>query len=404
MNQKVPLLNLQEQYRQIGSELEQAVVGVLRSGNYILGEYGSRLERDVAEVCGTKHGIGVANGTDALVLALWALDIGPGDEVITTPFTFAATVEAIMIRGAKPVFVDVDAQSFNIQPAQIEQAITSKTKAILPVHLYGQPAHMEPIMSIAKRFGLRVVEDNAQAIGALYKEQPTGSFGDLACISFYPTKNLGAVGDAGMVVTNDEALADRLKTLRAHGSRRRYHHDELGVNSRLDEVQAAALCAKLPYLQVWNQKRHNVATLYERALRDCPNIVTPAVSLPGFAPSAAASQVRHVWHQYTVRVIDKAGASGALREHVIKELNQRGIGSMCYYPVPLHLQKAFETYGYKRGDFPVTERISDEVLSLPMYPELTDEQIAYVGESLKQIMAETPAVVPSSAARPTLIS
>lgn len=404
MNQKVPLLNLQEQYRQIGTELEQAVVGVLRSGNYILGEYGSRLERDVAEVCGTKHGIGVANGTDALVLALWALDIGPGDEVITTPFTFAATVEAIMIRGAKPVFVDVDAYSFNIQPKLIEQAVTPKTKAVLPVHLYGQPAHMDPILSIAKRFGLRVIEDNAQAIGALYKEKPAGSFGDLACISFYPTKNLGACGDAGMIVTSDDALAERLRTLRAHGSRRRYYHEELGVNSRLDEMQAAALCTKLPYLQVWNQKRHNVATLYERALRNCPNIVTPAIGLPGVAPAIAASQVRHVWHQYTIRVIDRDGNSAALREHVIKELGQRGIGSMCYYPVPLHLQKAFECYGYKKGDFPVTERISDQVLSLPMYPELTDEQIAYVGESLKQIMAEVPAFAPASVARPTLIS
>lgn len=248
MSNNIPIFSAKEQYPQIAADLEAAVLEVLRSGNYIMGQKNKTLEQQIAKLCGAKHGVGVANGTDALILALWALDIGPGDEVITTPFTFAATIEAIAMRGAKPVFVDVDEKTFNIDPKAIQRVITPKAKAIIPVHLYGQSSDMDPIMDLADRYALKIVEDNAQAIGATYKGKPTGSFGDAACISFYPTKNLGACGDAGMIVTSNDQLAERLRCLRAHGSKQRYFHEELGVNSRLDEIQAAILLTKLRHL------------------------------------------------------------------------------------------------------------------------------------------------------------
>lgn len=291
-NPSIPILDLKEQYKQVGNSIESKVIEILRSGHYILGKYGAELEEEVAAFCGVRFGVAVANGTDALILALWSLDIGPGDEVITPPFTFAATAEAIALRGAKPVFVDVDPITFNIRPDLIEAAITERTKAILPVHLYGQPANMEAICAIAEKHGLRIVEDNAQGIGASRKGHPTGSWGDLACISFYPTKNLGAAGDAGMIVTDNEDLARRLKVLRAHGSAVRYFHDELGVNSRLDEIQAAVLLTKLPFLRQWNSQRNTVARWYEECLRNTPGIILPVIN---------ADNV-HAWHQYTVRV------------------------------------------------------------------------------------------------------
>ncbi len=390
MTQSIPILNLQAQYETIQEELESTVLQVLRSGNYILGKYVSTLEKQVAELSGVAHGIGVANGTDALMLALWGLDIGPGDEVITTPFTFAATVEAIVMRGATPVFVDIDAHSYNIDPALIEAAITSKTKAIMPVHLYGLPSHMEPICAIAKKHGLKVIEDNAQGIGATYKGQPTGSFGDVACTSFYPTKNLGAAGDAGMIVSKDDIAAERIRAIRAHGMRRRYYHDELGVNSRLDELQAATLVVKLPYLKQWNDRRAHLASIYDNSLRNCPGLITPSVSLAGGVRDGARKDVQHVYHQYTVRVLASDQAQtleNPNRDKLVARLTERGIGSMCYYPVPLHVQKAFENLGYKMGDFPISEQLSREVLSLPMYPELTDEQVNTVGEVITEIMA-----------------
>ena len=375
--QRIPVLDLQKQYEQIAEELEERVLKVVRSGNYILGQNVSQLESALARLCACEHGIGVANGTDALVLALWALDIGPGDEVITPPFTFAATAEATAIRGAKPVFVDVDPLTFNLNPRLIEAAITPRTRAIMPVHLYGQPADMHPILEIANRHGLKVIEDNAQAIGANYRGQPTGSLGDLACISFYPTKNLGAAGDAGMLVTGHAQVAERLRVLRAHGCRTRYFHDELGVNSRLDEIQAAVLITKLPHLAGWNEKRRAVAAWYGEALAGCQNLLAPTVA-PG---------VTHVWHQYTVRIVDQRGHGPApLRDSVKQELAARGIDSMCYYPLPLHLQPAFASLGYKPGDFPVAEALSREVLSLPMYPELTREQVLRVVKALKEIL------------------
>lgn len=374
----VPMLDLKAQYRSIGSEMEEMVLGVLRSGNYILGDCVQRLENAVASVCGTKYGIGVANGTDALLLCLWAANVGPGDEVITPAFTFAATAEAIALRGARPVFVDVDETTFNMNPEALKRAITTKTKAIIPVHLYGQPAEMEPIITLAERFGLIVIEDNAQAIGGSYKGKPTGSFGHMAAISFYPTKNLGAAGDAGMVVTNDEKLALRIRRLRAHGSQKRYYHEELGVNSRLDELQAAVLLAKLPKLREWNSKRNEIARWYTQALKHIPGIKTPEVML----------RCTHVFHQYTICVQSAAAPPGQapLRDRVAAELSKRGISSMIYYPVPLHKQAAFAGYGHNPAELAISETLANQVLSLPMYPELEQWQVKVVASALEEIM------------------
>ncbi|PWU03670.1 MAG: hypothetical protein C5B53_00165 [Candidatus Melainabacteria bacterium] len=391
MSEQIPVLNLKEQYQQFQSQLEEAVLNVLRSGRYILGDNGVRLEGQIAALSGCRHGIGVANGTDALNLALWALDIEAGDEVITTPFTFAATVEAIAFRRAKPVFVDIDPVTYNIDASLIEKAITPRTKAIMPVHLFGLPADMDTILALADKYSLKVIEDNAQAIGATYRNRPTGSLSHLACISFYPTKNLGACGDAGMVVTNDDALAERLRVLRAHGMRKRYYHDELGVNSRLDEVQAVILLSKLPYLAKWNARRREVAELYDKALVGCPNIVPPKVSF---------SDREHVWHQYTIRVKDGAAqssngsASRHAREIVMDKLAKQGVGSMCYYPVPLHTQTAFKEYGYRQGDFPIAEAVASQVLSLPMYPELTEAQVNQVAITLKEVVQDGAGFAP----------
>lgn len=371
---RIPVLDLQRQYRAIGPELEAAVVSVLRSGNYILGKHNADLESRVAALCGCPHGVGVANGTDALTLALWALDIGPGDEVLTPPFTFAATVEAISLRGARPVFVDVDPRTFTIDASQIEAKITARTRAILPVHLYGHPADMGAIQAIARRHNLKVIEDNAQAIGAAIDGLPTGSFGDAACISFYPTKNLGAAGDAGMVVSPHASIAERLRTLRAHGSKVRYFHEELGVNSRLDEVQAAVLSVKLAYLADWNARRRQVAALYGKHMKGLAGVILPT----------HADNISHVWHQYTIRVL---GRDGARRDRVKAALAEGGVDSMCYYPVPLHMQPAFAYLGYARGDFPVSETLAAEVLSLPMYPELSEEEIVHISSVLARVMA-----------------
>ncbi len=379
--QEVPILNLKEQYASIAHDLEQTVLSVLRSGNYILGQYCTKLESEIASLCQTKYAIGVANGTDALILALWSLDIGPGDEVITPPFTFAATAEAISLRGAKPVFVDVDLNTFNIDVSKIEKAITNKTKAIMPVHLYGQPADMQPILALAKKYNLHIIEDNAQALGATYRGKPTGCFGDLACISFYPTKNLGACGDAGMIVTNSEELANRLRALRTHGGSRRYFHDELGVNSRLDELQAAVLATKLPLLKSWNDKRNEIAGWYNKILQNNASLITPHPT----------TDTAHVWHQYTVRIPNQNAnsAPATTRDLVMEKLKERAIGSMCYYPLPLHIQPAFAYLGYKHGEFPVAEKLASEVLSLPMYPELTDEQVNYVASNLLEVLPAT---------------
>jgi dTDP-4-amino-4,6-dideoxygalactose transaminase len=367
MTTTVPVLDLQAQYQSIKDEIDEAVLDVMASGYFVLGPNVKALEAEVAEYVGCRHGIGVASGTDALRLSLEALEIGPGDEVITTPFTFVATANTISHASARPVFVDIDPRTFNIAPAQIEAAITKRTRAILPVHLYGQPAEMAAIMDIARRHNLYVIEDCAQAIGAEDGGRRVGTFGDLACFSFYPTKNLGAFGDAGMVTTNDPELAERVTVLRQQGSKTRYYHDVLGFNSRLDEMQAALLRVKLRYLDDWQSRRGQIAARYDELLGEL-DVETPFVR-PG---------VTHVYHQYTIRV--------ARRDDLIEFLRERGVGSMIYYPLPLHLQKMYHDLGYSEGSLPVTERAGREVLSLPMYPELTDEQVQRVVDTIGEFV------------------
>jgi dTDP-4-amino-4,6-dideoxygalactose transaminase len=367
MTATVPVLDLKAQYQSIKDEIDEAVLGVMESGYFVLGPNVKALEAEVAEYVGCQHGVGVASGTDALRLSLEALDIGPGDEVITTPFTFVATANTISHAGARPVFVDIDPRTFNIVPAQIEAAITERTKAIVPVHLYGQPAEMDAIIDIARRHNLYVIEDCAQAIGAEDDGRRVGTFGDLACFSFYPTKNLGAFGDAGMVTTNDPDLAERVTVLRQQGSRTRYYHDVLGFNSRLDEMQAALLRVKLRRLDDWQSRRGQIAVRYDAGLGEL-DVETPFVR-PG---------VTHVYHQYTIRV--------ARRDELIEFLRERDVGSMIYYPLPLHLQKMYHDLDYAEGSLPVSESAGREVLSLPIYPELTDEQVRTVVDTIGEFL------------------
>lgn len=351
----IPILDLKAQYASIEKEVDEAIKRVLRSGQFILGPEVEALEKEVAALCGCKFGIGVASGTDSLRLTLVALEIGPGDEVITTPFTFIATASCILHCGATPVFVDIDPRTFNIDPDKIEKAITKKTKAIIPVHLYGQPAEMDKIMAIARAYNLYVIEDAAQAIGARYKGKPVGQFGIAGCLSFFPTKNLGAYGDGGMVVTNDADLAERIDILRKHGSKKKYNAEMLGFNSRLDEIQAAILRVKFRYLEEWTQARRRIAYRYNEGLKHLP-IITPLES----------PDVYHIYHQYTIRIKE--------RDSLMSYLKDVGIATMVYYPVPIHLQKLFDFLPYKEGDFTEAETASNEVLSLPMYPELPVER------------------------------
>ncbi|MGC9057362.1 MAG: DegT/DnrJ/EryC1/StrS family aminotransferase [Candidatus Saccharicenans sp.] len=351
----IPILDLKAQYASIEKEIDEAIKKVLRSGQFILGPEVEALEKEVASLCGCKYGIGVASGTDALRLTLKALEIGPGDEVITTPFTFIATASCILHCGAKPVFVDIDPKTYNIDPDKIKPAITKKTKAIIPVHLYGQPADMDKIMAIAKAYNLYIIEDAAQAIGAKYKGKPVGQFGIAGCLSFFPTKNLGAYGDGGMVVTNDVGLAEKIDVLRKHGSKKKYQAEILGFNSRLDEVQAAILRVKLKYLDKWNEARRCIAYRYNEKLKELPVII------PYESPD-----VYHIYHQYTIRT-DK-------RDNLMQYLKESGISTAIYYPVPIHLQKLFANLGYKNGDFKESEIASAQVLSLPLYPELHKEE------------------------------
>jgi len=352
----IPILDLTKQYEQIQAEVEKTVLEVLKSGQYICGKHNKALQEEMAAFCGAKRAIAMNSGTDALHLALRALDIGAGDEVITTAFTFVATTEAIGIVGATPIFADIDPNTFNIDYKELEKKITPKTKAIIPVHLYGQPADMVEIMKIAKKYNLYVIEDCCQAIGAELNGQKVGTFGDVGCFSFFPTKNLGAFGDGGMAITNSDFLADRMLALRNHGGAIRYYHEEIGVNSRLDEVQAAILRVKFPYINSWNQKRKENAYRYNELLKDVADVVCPR-ELEG---------TNCVYHQYTIEVPN--------RDAVHKYLTEHGVGAMLYYPVPLHLQKVHTHLGGKLGDLPVTEEKTTRVLSLPMFPELTEEQ------------------------------
>lgn len=352
----IPIVDLKRQYKQTGEEVEKAVIEVLRSGYYILGPNTKALESEIASYVGTKHAIGLNSGTDALHLALRAMDIGKGDEVITVAFTFVATTESIEIVGATPVFVDIDPDTFNIDAKAIEAKITPRTKAIMPVHLYGQPADMDVIMDVAKRHNLFVIEDCCQAIGASYKGKKVGSFGDIGAYSFFPTKNLGGMGDGGMAVTNSDYLKDRMIALRNHGGAVRYHHDEIGVNSRLDEIQAAVLRVKMNYIGGWNDSRRKIAQKYNELFKDCTDVQTPK----------ELDDTYCVYHQYTIKVPN--------RDAVQQMLQENGVGAMIYYPIPLHMQKVHAHLEYKMGDLPHTEKNTELVMSLPMFAELTEAE------------------------------
>ncbi|HEX9113378.1 MAG TPA: DegT/DnrJ/EryC1/StrS family aminotransferase [Nitrospirota bacterium] len=364
----VPMVDLKVQYETVKQEITSAVLGVMESTHFILGPQGKALEAEVAAYHGVRHAVSVASGTDALHLALIAAGITRGDEVITTPFTFIATAEAISYVGAVPVFVDIDPVTFNIDAAKVEAAITKKTKAIVPVHLYGQPAEMERLLSLARERNLRIIEDCAQSFGAEYRGRKTGSFGDFGCFSFFPSKNLGGYGDGGMVITGDQTLAERLLSLRNHGSRVRYYHDEIGYNSRLDEIQAAVLRVKFKHIDEYNKRRRKNALSYSKHLSGA------GVRTPG-----EVQETRHVFHQYTIRVKNRDAVKQRLDEG-------KTTSSMIYYPVPLHLQTAYRDLGMKPGSLPAAEQAAQEVLSLPMYPELTEEQIMTVAEAVKRAL------------------
>lgn len=363
---KIPPLDLKRQYAVIKDEIDSAIQNVLNHGGFILGPEVKELEPKLAEYCGSKYGIGVASGTDALLLSLMAAGIKPGDEVVTSTFTFFATGGVISRLGAKPVFVDIDPDTFNIDPSQLEKAITPVTKAIIPVHLYGQVAEMDEIMSIAKKHGVVVIEDAAQAIGALYKEKKAGSFGSMGCFSFYPTKNLGGYGDGGFITTDDDELADLLRRLRIHGARPKYFHAMVGVNSRLDSLQAAVLLVKLKHLPDWHEARRARARIYDDLLKGIGEVKTPFVRDYNY----------HIYHQYTIL----AEKRDELKEH----LKSKEIGCEIYYPLPMHLQECFRDLGYKKGDMPVAEKASEKALSIPIFPELTGEEQRYIADTIRE--------------------
>jgi dTDP-4-amino-4,6-dideoxygalactose transaminase len=363
-----PMVDLKKQYYEIKDEIWSMLENILESSHYILGKKVLELEEKVRNYHGVKEAVSVASGTDALHLALKALGIKEGDEVITTPFTFFATVEAILYTGATPVFVDIQPDTFNIDVSYIEDKITPSTKAIIPVHMFGHPADMKEIMEIARKYGLIVVEDCAQSFGASLDGLKTGSFGNAGCFSFYPSKNLGAYGDGGMVILNDSDIANKIKKLRNHGSAGNYVHEFIGYNSRLDEIQAGVLLVKLEKIDEYNNKRRQKASLYNELLSD---IVTCPIEKEG---------AFHVYHQYTIR--------SSRRDLIQKALKENNISSVVYYPVPLHLQKALDFLGYKEGSFPIAEKISKEVLSLPIYPELDESDVYLTADIIKKCLKE----------------
>jgi dTDP-4-amino-4,6-dideoxygalactose transaminase len=365
----VPLLDLSAQYRPIRGEIVKAIEAVLDDQQFILGARVERFEREVAVASDSAYAIGCASGSDALLLALMALDIGPGDEVITTPYTFFATGGSIARLSAKAVFVDIDPATYNIAPDKIEEKITSRTKAIMPVHLFGQCADMDPILEIAKRHHIPVIEDAAQAIGASYKRRKAGSMGAFGCFSFFPSKNLGAAGDAGMITTQDAVLAERVRILRVHGSKPKYYHHFLGINSRLDAMQAAILSVKLPYLAEWSHLRAENAQFYNQQFGEMNNVVTPYID--------PANQ--SIYNQYVLRVPHR----DALLEH----LKSKGIGCEVYYPVPLHVQPCFSAWHGKQGDFPESEKAALETIALPIYSELTKDQKNEVVQAVRNFLS-----------------
>lgn len=367
----VPLMDLKAQYRSIREEVLKAVEGVLEGGRYILGPEVKALEEEVAALCGAAHGVGVANGTDALVLTLDALGIGPGDEVITTPFTFFATAESVSRVGATPVFVDIDPVTYNLDVSQLRERITPRTKAILPVHIFGQPADMDEVMEVARQHDLLVVEDACQAIGAEYRGRKVGSLGHAACFSFFPTKNLGGYGDGGMVVTDDDSLARKLRSLRVHGRTptSKYINTRIGYNSRLDELQAAVLRVKLRRLEEWNEARRRKARLYNELLRDVP-VETPV----------EAAERSHIYHLYIIQTEE--------REALIDYLKQNGVATGVYYPIPLHLQEVYRSLGYGEGSLPRVEKAAKRTLALPLYPEMPEDKVRYVAEVVRRFFGQ----------------
>ena len=370
LSEPVPQLDLAAQYAAIGAEIRTAMERVLSSQQFILGREGAAFEQEIAQLCGVAHGVGVASGTDALILALRACGVQAGDEVLIPPFTFVATGSAVSALGAKPVFADIRPDTYNLDPADLARRVTPRTRAIIAVHLYGLACDMDPILDFARGHNLRVIEDNAQSIGAAYKGRRTGSLGDAACMSFYPTKNLGAYGDAGMVVTNSGEMAARLKLLGNHGQSAKYVSSEPGWNSRLDEIQAAILRVKLRHLAEWQRSRQAHAAAYTKLL----------LGIPGLAPPLIPEGYEHVFHQYTIRV--------ERRDALAQLLSERKIGSAVYYPVPLHLQPLYASLGHKAGDFPHAEHAAQEVLSLPIFPELRSEQIARVTEAVSEFVTD----------------
>lgn len=357
----IQMVDTKTQYLKIKNEIDDAIHSVIDSTQFIQGPAVKKFETNVEKYLGTKHAIGCASGTDALQIAMMALDIKPGDEILTTPFTFVATTETIAILGAVPVYVDIDPRTFNIDTAKIEAKITPRTKAIMPVHLYGQPCDMDEVMKIADKHGLYVIEDAAQAMGAKYKDKMICTIGHIGCISFYPSKNLGAFGDGGMLTTNDDALAEKIRMIISHGSKKKYYHETLGVNSRLDSIQAAILDVKLKYLDDYCDQRYKAAMKYNEKFKGV--FVTPYI-MPG---------VKHIFHQYSIRVKN--------RDKMMEFLKSEGIPSMIYYPVPLHMQEAYK-YDYKPGDYPVSEEIAGDIISLPMHTELSDEEIDLIASKV----------------------
>ncbi|MCX6354553.1 MAG: DegT/DnrJ/EryC1/StrS family aminotransferase [Candidatus Aureabacteria bacterium] len=359
----VPFLDIASQYKSVQADLEKALLEVARSGKYILGERGAALEKKLAEYVDVPYAVGCASGTDALILSLRALGVGPGDEVITTAYSFFSTASCIALVGATPVFVDIDPRTYNIDPRGVEKKLSIRTKAVIPVHLYGQPAEMEPLLALSKEWGVKIIEDACQSLGADYKGRRVGSLGDVGCVSFYPTKNLSGMGDGGMIFTRSPAIAERLRSLREHGAKTRYVHTMVGYNSRLDELQAAVVLVKARLLEEWTEKRRANAKFYSELF------MGSAVGAPYDLP-----YVRHVYNQYVIRVAD--------RDTLMEHLRSKGIGCAVYYPVPLHLQECFKTLGYIKGSMPVSEKASGETLALPIYPELSGEQMGEVAREL----------------------
>lgn len=367
----VPFINLRAAHDPLRAEFITAIEEVIDSSAFAGGPFVAKFETEFAAFCQSAHAIGLGNGTDALWLSLLALGVGPGDEVITVPSTFLATAEAISFTGARPVFVDIEERTYTLDPELLEKAITSRTRAVIPVHLFGQTADMDPIMAIARKHGLHVIEDACQAHGAEYKGRPAGSIGDTGCFSFYPGKNLGALGEAGAAVTNNAKLAQKIQMLRDHGQSRKYHHAMVGWNARMDGMQAAALRIKLKHLAAGNAARRAHARHYDQLLGDLEGVIVPAAPPHGV----------HVYHIYALRVPQ--------RDWLLQTLAGRGISCGIHYPVPVHLQEAYRSLSYGRGSFPVAERCADEFLSLPMFPELTPEQVQYVGGELKNCLHST---------------